>query len=159
MKINDLPIPQVIKEQLIEDGIESLYPPQTEAIKKGLFEGNNLVVAIPTASGKTLIALLACIKALEETGLKTLYLSPLRALAYEKYTEFRSYLDLIGKRTILLTGEYDREDSNAKFADVIIATNEKRDSAIRHQAKWINNIGLLVSDEIHLINESTRGPT
>ncbi|MFW9852008.1 MAG: DEAD/DEAH box helicase [Candidatus Thorarchaeota archaeon] len=159
MKINDLPIPQVIKEKLIEDGIESLYPPQIEAINKGLFEGNNLVVAIPTASGKTLVALLACIKALEETGLKTLYLSPLRALAYEKYTEFRSYLNLIEKRTILLTGDYDTEDSNAKFADVIIATNEKIDSAIRHQAKWINYIGLVVSDEIHLINESTRGPT
>ena len=159
MRIDDLPIPQIIIEKLKESGIETLFPPQEDAIRKGLFESNNLVVAIPTASGKTLIALLACIKALEETGLKTLYLSPLRALAYEKFTEFRSYLDLIGKRTILLTGDYDTEDSNARYADVIIATNEKIDSAIRHQAKWINQIGLVVSDEIHLINESTRGPT
>ena len=159
MKIDDLPIPQIVKDNLKEDGIETLYPPQVEAVEKGLFEDNNLVVAIPTASGKTLIALMAAAKALEETGLKTLYLSPLRALAYEKYTEFRRYLGSFEKRTILLTGDYDTEDSNARYADVIVATNEKIDSAIRHQAKWINQIGLIIVDEVHLINDSSRGPT
>ncbi|MEE9410416.1 MAG: DEAD/DEAH box helicase [Candidatus Heimdallarchaeota archaeon] len=159
MNIEDLPIPQLIKAKLIEDGIKTLYPPQIDAVNKGLFKENNLVVAIPTASGKTLVALLACIRATEETGLKTLYLSPLRALAYEKYLEFRSYLNLINRRTILLTGDYDTEDSNVRYADVIIATNEKIDSAIRHQAKWISKIGLIITDEIHLINDTSRGPT
>ncbi|MHA2357825.1 MAG: DEAD/DEAH box helicase, partial [Candidatus Heimdallarchaeaceae archaeon] len=159
MKIDDLPIPQIVKDKFKEEGIVTLYPPQIEAVKKGLFKNNNLVAAIPTASGKTLIALLACIKNAEETGLKTLYLSPLRALAYEKYLEFRTYLDLLGKRTILLTGDYDTEDVNARYADVIIATNEKIDSAIRHQAKWVNQIGLIITDEVHLINDSSRGPT
>ena len=159
MKIDDLPIPQIVKDNLKEDGIETLYPPQIEAVKKGLFEENNLVVAIPTASGKTLLALLAAVKAIEETGLKTLYLSPLRALAYEKYTEFKRHSDSLGKRTILLTGDYDTEDANAKYADIIIATNEKIDSAMRHQSKWINQIGLVIVDEIHLINDSSRGPT
>jgi helicase len=159
MKIDDLPIPQAVKDSLKEDGIVTLYPPQIEAVKKGLFEENNLVVAIPTASGKTLLALLAAVKAIEETGLKTLYLSPLRALAYEKFTEFRRYLDSLGKRTILLTGDYDTEDANARYADIIIATNEKIDSAIRHQSKWINQIGLVIVDEVHLINDSSRGPT
>ncbi|MCG3222437.1 MAG: hypothetical protein H7641_13740, partial [Candidatus Heimdallarchaeota archaeon] len=69
MKIDDLPIPQVVKDNLKEDGIDTLYPPQIEAVKKGLFEENNLVVAIPTASGKTLLALLAAVKSIEETGL------------------------------------------------------------------------------------------
>lgn len=159
MKIADLPIPDIVKEKLKEEGITTLYPPQAKAIDKGLLKGNNLVVAIPTASGKTLLAILACIKNLTDTGLKTLYLSPLRALAFEKYNEFKNYLDPLNKRTILLTGDYDAEDSSAKYADVIIATNEKIDSAIRHQAKWINKIGLIVSDEVHLINDSSRGPT
>ena len=159
MKIEDLPIPDSIKEQLKEEGITSLYPPQEEAVKKGLFDDTNLVIAIPTASGKTLLALFACIKKLTETGLKTLYLSPLRALAFEKYMEFKSYLDPLNKRTILLTGDYDEEDTRAKYADVIIATNEKIDSAIRHQARWLNKIGLIVTDEVHLINDSSRGPT
>ena len=159
MKIADLPIPEIIKDKLKEDGITALYPPQIQAVQKGLFKGNNLVVAIPTASGKTLLALLACIRNLTDTGLKTLYLSPLRALAFEKYMEFKKYLDLLNKRTILLTGDYDAEDTRAKYADVIIATNEKIDSAIRHQASWINKIGLIISDEVHLINDSSRGPT
>ncbi len=159
MKIEDLPLPDLVKEKLKEDGIYSLYPPQEEAIKKGLFDDTNLVVAIPTASGKTLLALFACIKKLTETGLKTLYLSPLRALAFEKYMEFKSYLDPLNRRTILLTGDYDEEDTRAQYADVIIATNEKIDSAIRHQARWLNKIGLIVSDEVHLINDSSRGPT
>ncbi|MHA1447568.1 MAG: DEAD/DEAH box helicase [Candidatus Heimdallarchaeaceae archaeon] len=159
MKIEDLPLPGIIKEKLITEGISSLYPPQEEAIKKGLFDGTNLVIAIPTASGKTLLALFASIKKLTETGLKTLYLSPLRALAFEKYMEFKSFLDLLNKKTILLTGDYDVEDTRAQYADVIIATNEKIDSAIRHQARWINKIGLIVSDEVHLINDSSRGPT
>ncbi|MCK5409321.1 MAG: DEAD/DEAH box helicase, partial [Candidatus Heimdallarchaeota archaeon] len=135
MNIADLPIPQIVKDKLAEEGIVSLYPPQSDAINKKLLEGNNLVVAIPTASGKTLLAILACLKVITDKGLKTLYLSPLRALAYEKFVEFKNYLDLLGKRTILLTGDYDGEDSSAKYADVIIATNEKIDSAIRHQAK------------------------
>ena len=159
MNISDLPIPDIVKEKLMEEGITKLYPPQIQAIDKGLLKGNNLVVAIPTASGKTLVAIIACIKNLTDTGLKTLYLSPLRALAYEKYVEFKNYLDPLNKRTILLTGDYDAEDTSAKYADVIIATNEKIDSAIRHQANWLNKIGLIVSDEIHLINDSSRGPT
>ncbi|MHA1667679.1 MAG: DEAD/DEAH box helicase [Candidatus Heimdallarchaeaceae archaeon] len=159
MKIDDLPLPKKVKDRLKEEGIATLYPPQIEAIEKGLFENQNLVVAIPTASGKTLIALLASIKKANDDGQKTLYLSPLRALAYEKYLEFKSFLELIGKRTIVLTGDYDTEDRNAKFADVIIATNEKIDSAIRHQAPWLSQIGLIISDEVHLINDSSRGPT
>ena len=38
------------------DGIEELYPPQAEAIDAGFLDGKNLVLSIPTASGKTLIA-------------------------------------------------------------------------------------------------------
>ncbi|MHA1346122.1 MAG: DEAD/DEAH box helicase, partial [Candidatus Heimdallarchaeaceae archaeon] len=159
MNIADLPIPQIVKDKLAEEGILSLYPPQIEAINKKLLEGNNLVVAIPTASGKTLLAILASLKNITDSGLKTLYLSPLRALAHEKFVEFKNYLDLLGKKTVLLTGDYDGEESNAKYADVIIATNEKIDSAIRHQAKWITKIGLVVADEVHLINDSSRGPT
>jgi len=159
VKIEELPIPDIIKEELKKEGILDLYPPQAEAIKKGLLDGNNLVVAIPTASGKTLLALLAAVKVVVETGYKVLYLSPLRALAYEKYMEFRKYFSKLNKRTVLLTGDYDAEDNRANYADVIIATNEKIDSAIRHQSSWLRKIGLIISDEVHLINSSNRGPT
>lgn len=40
-------------------GYSSLYPPQELALSKGLLEGKNLLVTTPTASGKTLIAMMA----------------------------------------------------------------------------------------------------
>jgi len=159
MELSSLPIPDVVVKALAKKGITSLYPPQEEAIRKGLLDDNNIVVAIPTASGKTLLALLACIRTVVEREKKALYLSPLRALAYEKYQEFKYYFDLLKKRTVVLTGDYDTEDNRANFADVIIATNEKVDSAIRHKAHWIKEVGVVVSDEVHLINDSSRGPT
>ena len=38
-------------------------------------------------------------------------------------------------------------------------TNEKMDSLIRHGIEWIDQIGLIVADEIHLIGDADRGPT
>ncbi|MRN41799.1 MAG: DEAD/DEAH box helicase, partial [Nitrosopumilales archaeon] len=63
-------------------GHSSLYPPQQQAVSHGLLEGKNLLVTTPTASGKTLIAIMAAIKAIEK-GMKVFYLTPLRALAME----------------------------------------------------------------------------
>ncbi|MEM2744231.1 MAG: hypothetical protein QXX97_03975, partial [Nitrososphaerota archaeon] len=68
MKIEELPIPSYLKENLLKEGIEELYPPQEEAIKKGVLEGENLVIATPTASGKTLVAVFATAKHLENNG-------------------------------------------------------------------------------------------
>jgi len=56
LKIEDLPIPESVKELLLNSGIKVLFPPQSDAIKAGALEEKNLVLASPTASGKTLIA-------------------------------------------------------------------------------------------------------
>ena len=62
-------------ELLKSRGINRLYPPQEEAVKKGLFSRKNLVISIPTASGKTLIAELAMIYEIIRGG-KCLYTVP-----------------------------------------------------------------------------------
>jgi len=81
MKISDLPLPADIIEYYAraEAGITELYPPQAEAVEKGLFD-NNILAAIPTASGKTLLSELAMLSAIRSGG-KALYIVPLRALA------------------------------------------------------------------------------
>ncbi|MGC9345819.1 MAG: helicase-related protein, partial [Candidatus Bathyarchaeales archaeon] len=38
-------------------------------------------------------------------------------------------------------------------------TNEKADSLLRHRARWMDEISLVVADEVHLLNDSERGPT
>ena len=43
--------------------------------------------------------------------------------------------------------------------DLIISTSEKLDSLIRHKTEWIGDVKIVVIDEIHLINDPSRGPT
>lgn len=164
MKIEDLAIPDPAKQVIIKSGITELYPPQEEAICEGALEGKNLVLASPTASGKTLIAELCALKHILEKNGKVLYLTPLRALASEKYEELKKYSSLRkanGRkiRVGISTGEYDSSDNWLERYDIIISTNEKADSLLRHRTKWMNEISLIVADEVHLLNDRDRGPT
>jgi len=164
VKITDLSIPESVKEILIKSGFIELYPPQEEAIKAGALEGRNLVLASPTASGKTLVAEFCALKHILERNGKTIYLTPLRALASEKYREFKKYTSIrksSGKRvrTGISTGDYDSTDAWLERYDIIVCTNEKADSLLRHRAKWMDEISLVVADEVHLLNDGERGPT
>jgi len=82
VEIYDIPLNSEWLKIFEDEGIRYLYPPQEKAIKK-IFSGRNLVVAIPTASGKTLIGYIAILRAFK-MGLKSVYIVPLRALAMEK---------------------------------------------------------------------------
>jgi len=59
MLISALPIPENLKQHYLASGIVELYPPQAECLQTGMLEGRNLLISIPTASGKTLIAEMA----------------------------------------------------------------------------------------------------
>lgn len=139
-------------------GIQELYPPQEEAVRAGVLDGKNLVLSVPTASGKTLVAELCAIKHILERNGKVLYLVPLKALASEKYEEFKT-LEELGIKVALSTGDYDTVDPSLASYDLIIATNEKADSIIRHRPQWIEKLSLIVADEVHLLGELSRGPT
>jgi helicase len=164
LNITDLPIPDQAKKVVLDCGITGLYPPQEEAVKAGALEGKNLVLASPTASGKTLVAELCAVKHILEKSGKVLYLTPLRALANEKYQEFKRYTTIKkpnGRRLNvgITTGDYDSTNPWLERFDIIVTTNEKADSLLRHRAKWMDDISLVVADEIHLLNDSERGPT
>ena len=158
LSLVELPIPTKVAMLLKDKGITTLYPPQEEAVKKGIFKKKNLVMAAPTASGKTLIAELVMLKNIFENRGKAIYLVPLRAIASEKYKEFKKYEE-IGIKVAITTGDYDSSDQWLANYDIIITTNEKADSLLRHNPSWINNIAVIVADEIHLINDEDRGPT
>lgn len=159
MRTEDLAMDDRFKQALIDKGILELYPPQAETVEKGILTGDNFVVAVPTASGKTLIAMFAIFSALQRNpGRKAIYLAPLRALASEKFEEFREFAQLMDLKVAISTGDLDETSNWLARSDIIIATNEKFDSLIRHEAPWLNSIGVIVSDEVHLINDSTRGP-
>ncbi len=164
LKVEELPIPESVKQVIINSGISELYPPQEEAIEAGALEGKNLVLASPTASGKTLVAELCALKNIIEKEGKALYLTPLRALASEKYQEFKKYTTIRkrnGRRVSvgISTGDYDSSDPWLGKFDIIITTNEKGDSLLRHRARWVDELSLIVADEVHLLNDAERGPT
>lgn len=140
-------------------GLRKLYPPQAVAIKAGLLtEKDSFVIAAPTASGKTLIAEMAALNVILEAHGKVIYLVPLRALAREKYEDFwKKYRDII--KVVQSTGDYDSSDPWLYRSDLIISTNEKMDSLLRHHASWLREISLIVADEVHLLADSHRGPT
>ena len=157
MKIESLDLPDEVKRFYLDSGILELYPPQAEAVEKGLLEGKNLLAAIPTASGKTLLAELAMLKSIQAGG-KALYIVPLRALASEKFRRFREFSEL-GVRVGISTGDYDLRDEGLGVNDIIVATSEKTDSLLRNETAWMQEISVVVADEVHLIDSADRGPT
>ncbi len=162
MKISELDLPKPAKDFLKAEGFSELYPPQLDSIEAGLLEQKSLLVSAPTASGKTLIATLAMIKYLINKNGKIVYLSPLRALAAEKFSEFKKIEKIpLGKKikVQISTGDFESVDKTLEQSDIIILTNEKLDSLIRHGADWVDDIGLVIADEIHLIGDHDRGPT
>ena len=162
MKIEKLDLPDSAIEFLKSQGFEKLYPPQADSVKSGLLDGKSILVSAPTASGKTLIAMLAMFSYLSKNNGKVVYLSPLRALAAEKFTEFKKLEKIALGNKIkvgISTGDFENIEKNLEKSNILILTNEKMDSVIRHGAEWIDEIGLVISDEIHLIGDENRGPT
>ncbi|WP_135365434.1 ATP-dependent DNA helicase [Halosimplex halophilum] len=158
MDVADIPgVPEWLPEHLRGDGIESLYPPQAEAVDAGVTEGENLVASVPTASGKTLVATLAMLASVERGG-KALYIVPLRALASEKREEFEQF-EQYGLDVGVSTGNYESEGGWLATKDIVVATSEKVDSLVRNDAPWLDELTCVVSDEVHLVDDGERGPT
>ncbi|MEM3383033.1 MAG: DEAD/DEAH box helicase [Nitrososphaerales archaeon] len=164
MRIKDLPIPEKLIRLIESLGYFNLYPPQEEAVKAGVLEGQNLLLTTPTASGKTLVAMLAAGKIVLEGLGKVVYLTPLRALANEKYNDFKAFENLIKPngnhvKVLISTGDYDSSGESLGLGDILILTNEKFDSVLRHGVSWIDSVKLFVTDEIHIVGDDDRGPT
>ncbi len=162
MKIEKLELPKPAIDFLLSEGFSKLYPPQADCVDAGILDGKSILVSAPTASGKTLTAILAMISYLSKNNGKVIYLSPLRALAAEKFTEFKKLekVDLGKKIKVgISTGDFENIEKNLEKNNVLVLTNEKMDSIIRHGAEWIDDIGLVIADEIHLIGDESRGPT
>lgn len=156
MEIDELPINKGIKEILKRKGIKELYPPQAEALPIAL-EGKNVVVAIPTAAGKSLIAYIPILQSALK-GEKSLYIVPLRALAREKYEDLLDFSEL-GIKVGISTGDLTDKGTHLGKYDILVCTSEKADSLLRHKAEWLNEIRIVVADEIHLLHDASRGPT
>ena len=158
MKLDDIKdkIPGKLYNTLLAT-ISELRPAQDKAIEAGLLERKNLLICTPTASGKTLIAEIAMVKSILDGKGKAVYIVPLKALANEKFKEFKKKYPFL--QVALSIGDMDSGDGYLSQYDIIVCTAEKLDSLIRHHANWLQDIATLIIDEIHLLNDPGRGPT
>ncbi|AMD17236.1 DEAD/DEAH box helicase [Methanobrevibacter sp. YE315] len=160
-----LKIPKDFKEVLLDSGNTKLLPVQYLAIKEGLLKGEDLLVVSATGSGKTLVGELAGIT---ETlkGKKFIFLTPLVALANQKYRDFKKkYKKLglnvaikVGRNRVKAKGELKLPDSDVSKADIVVATYEGIDYLLRNgNSKSLLNLGVVLIDEIHMIDDEDRG--
>lgn len=125
----------------------------------------NVLVAASTSAGKTTIAEMVFSHEIRKNHKKGIYVCPLKALAQEKYDEWRSpahhFKDL---KISICTGDYQLTEKRKKEldeADLIIITAEMMNSRCRNaqseKSKFLFDAGVLVIDEFHIIGVSNRG--
>ncbi|MFA6461346.1 MAG: DEAD/DEAH box helicase [Candidatus Woesearchaeota archaeon] len=156
MNFSQLPLPEFFQKHYLK--FPHLTPIQDKAVKAGLLQGTSQLICAPTASGKTLVATMGIVNHLNQ-GHKAIYLVPLKALASEKFREYTKLLEGTPYQVIVSTGEMDSESNYLSKYNLLILTTEKLDSLLRHRVTWLSEVKIVVIDEIHLLNDSHRGPT
>ena len=113
-------------------GIEDFFPPQIEALPVVL-EGKSLMLTIPTASGKSLVAYIGMINRLigDMKGMRGAYVVPLKALASEKFEDLREIAGAVGLTVGLAISDRGSESNGVDDSDILVCTSEKLDSILR----------------------------
>lgn len=150
-------LPQEAIESATKRGIIELTPPQELSVNKGLLSGRHLVVSAPTASGKTLIAEMAMLRTVLWERKKAIYVAPMRALVTEKYNELKEEYPYL--KIAMSIGDLDSLDRWLDKYDIVLVSTEKLDSLIRHGLEWLDQVGTFVFDEVHMLDDVSRGPT
>lgn len=135
-----------------------LWPSQLLAARRAVDVTDDLVVALPTSAGKTRIAEIAALMALA-CGRRVLIVTPLRALSAQTERSFRKTFAPLGFTVSSLygsSGVAGTDEDALRQQNIVIATPEKLDFALRNDASIINDVGLIVLDEGHLIGPSER---
>jgi hypothetical protein len=135
-----------------------LWPSQREAAKRSTDVKDDLVVALPTSAGKTRVAEIATLMTLS-SGRRVLIVTPLRALSAQTERSFRKTFAPLGFSISSLYGASGLsagDEDVLHTREIIIATPEKLDFALRSDPSLIDDVGLIVLDEGHMIGPSER---
>ncbi|CAH8309244.1 unnamed protein product [Eruca vesicaria subsp. sativa] len=131
----------------------------------------NMVISAPTGSGKTVLFELCILRLLNKSissdgrflhakgALKTVYISPSKALVQEKLRDWNQKFNSWGISCLELTGDNETYSSkNIHDADIILTTPEKFDAVSRYRVTsgglgFFGDIALVLIDEVHLLND------
>lgn len=135
-----------------------LWPSQLEAAARSTNVEDDLVVSLPTSAGKTRIAELAALMTLAQ-GKRVLIVTPLRALSAQTERSFRNTFSPLGFSVSSLygaSGVSETDEDALRAMNIVIATPEKLDFALRNDPNIIEDVGLIVLDEGHMIGPTER---
>ncbi len=135
-----------------------LWPSQIEAAGRAVDQSDNLVVSLPTSAGKTRIAELCILRCLA-AGRRVVFVTPLRALSAQTEMTLQRTFGPLGKTISALYGSIgvSNFDANAiRERNIVVATPEKIDFALRNDPTLLDDVGLLVFDEGHMIGPGER---
>jgi helicase len=128
--------------------IKELNPAQNAVVDAGFLEDNhNYIIAIPTASGKTLLGVMAALDTILKGG-KVVYSVPLISIQNEKLKEFKKF-----EKFDIKVGKH------PSSSDLAVMVFESFDSITRFSWNTLSDVDLLIVDEFHMIGEYSRGPT
>ena len=113
--------------------------------------GESVLVAAPTGSGKTVIAEYGLEMAVE-SGKRGFYTAPIKALSNQKYHDLCAHYG--NDRVGLLTGD------NAINVDapLLVMTTEVLRNMIYARSPSLDELGVVVLDEVHFLQDEYRGP-
>ncbi len=135
-----------------------LWPSQINAAHRSVDTGDDLVISLPTSAGKTRVAELCILRCLSE-GKRAVFVTPLRALSAQTEVSLQRTFGPLGKKISALYGSIgtsDFEEDAFKARDIVVATPEKLDFALRNDPTIIDDVGLIVLDEGHMIGLGER---
>ena len=143
-------------------GVTELWPSQIQVIDSGILGSNDsTIVRLPTGGGKTRIAEMAIIDTIQRCPkAKCVFVAPYRALAFEVERTMGAVLNDLGYRVSSVIGSYESDEFEEfllKTADLLIVTPEKLDLVLRLHPQITDQIKLVVLDEIHVIDDESRG--
>jgi superfamily II DNA/RNA helicase len=135
-----------------------LWPSQIEAAHRAIDPADDLVIALPTGAGKTRIAEICILRALASDQ-RVIYVAPLRALSAQVERDLAETFLPLGISISSLYGSAGIESADAETlreTKIVVSTPEKLDFALRVDSTIIDDVGLLVLDEGHMLGPSER---
>ncbi|QCD95970.1 DExH-box ATP-dependent RNA helicase DExH12 [Vigna unguiculata] len=143
-------------EALYQD-FKHFNPVQTQVFTVLYNSDDNVLVAAPTGSGKTICAEFAILRNHQkgpDSVMRVVYVAPIEALAKERYRDWeRKFGGGLKLRVVELTGETATDLKLLEKGQIIISTPEKWDALSRRwkQRKHVQQVSLFIIDELHLI--------
>ncbi len=139
-----------------------LWESQRQALSTGLLDApSGFSIRMPTSAGKTRIAELAIVKMLVADGTyRAIYVAPFRSLADEIEESLTPILADLGLRVSSVLGGFEVDELESQIiagADLIVTTPEKLALLTRISPELLLDVGLVILDEGHVIEDRDRG--